>query len=284
MLVSERQPSQTLIVELSALPSVPLQLTYQSIGKGSPLVFLHGFLGNRACWNALTAVLSPYYRCISVDLLGFGDSAQPPIRYDIAIEVAFVRELIQHLHLEAYTLVGHSFGGWVAAAYALKYGCEMKGLVLAAAAGIRDDSFCGRFDGYRPLLWPSPMIDRLLSLAQPFATVFNQRPLLDKLRWFRQELMAQPAPRSFLLDRLRPEDAVDTVEKDIHQLQVPTLVVTGDQDDTIPLWHSQTYAQQIPQAQLVVLPGVDHALPEKHAAKMADLIDQFLKTLPTSPI
>jgi len=79
-----------------------------------------------------------------------------------------------------------------------------------------------------------------------------------------------------LLDRLRPEDAIDTVEKDIYRLQVPTLVITGDRDETIPLWHSQTYANEIPDAKLAIIPGADHALPQKYAAELASLILPFL--------
>ncbi|MBC7971830.1 MAG: alpha/beta hydrolase, partial [Verrucomicrobia bacterium] len=89
---------------------------------------------------------------------------------------------------------------------------------------------------------------------------------------------AQPAACSFLLDRLRPEDAIDTVEKEIHRLNVPTLVITGDRDETIPLWHSETYANEIPNAKLAIIPDADHALPQKHAAELASLIVPFLRS------
>ncbi|PSB05660.1 alpha/beta hydrolase, partial [filamentous cyanobacterium CCP2] len=92
-------------------------------------------------------------------------------------------------------------------------------------------------------------------------------------------LNTQPAPRSFLLDRMRPEDAIDTVEKEIDQLQVPTLVITGDTDETIPLWHSQTYAEKIPNAQMVILPEADHSLPQHYAPQLAEHITPFLDRL-----
>jgi len=99
---------------------------------------------------------------------------------------------------------------------------------------------------------------------------------VDQLAWFRRELMANPAACSFLCDRLRPEDAIDTVEKAIHQLRVPTLVITGDRDETIPLWHSETYAREIPGAQLAIIPHADHALPQGYAAELASLMLPFL--------
>jgi len=77
-------------------------------------------------------------------MLGFGDSRQPEIRYDVAAEVAFVRQVVEQLNIEPCCIIGHSFGGWVASAYSLKYPNAVSSLVLAAPAGIRDESFCGQ--------------------------------------------------------------------------------------------------------------------------------------------
>lgn len=251
---------------------------YLQQGDGVPIVLLHGFLGDATCWLPLMAQLQAHADCIGLDLLGFGDSDKPPIRYNIAQEVAFVRQFVEALQLEPCCFVGHSFGGWVAAAYALAYPEAVKGLVLAAPAGIRDDSFCGRYDHLRPLLWQTPAIDWGLQLAKPITTLIGLRAMVDQLAWFRRELMANPAAYSFLVDRLRPEDAIDTVEKQIHQLQIPTLVITGDRDETIPLWHSETYAKEIPNAKLATIPDADHALPQKYSAELAALILPFLQT------
>lgn len=248
---------------------------YLETGSGPTLLLLHGFLGTGDCWLPLMEKLRSHYRCISLDLLGFGESGKPAIRYDIATEVAFVRQVVEALNLGSCYIMGHSFGGWVAAAYALQYPDAVDGLVLAAAAGIRDDSFCGRYDHLRPLLWPVPVIDWGLRLVKPLARLVGQQAAIAQLTWFRQELKAQPAARSFLLDRLRPEDAIDTVEQQIHQLRVPTLVITGDRDETIPLGHSQTYATEIPEAQLAIIPEADHALPQKYFNEMAELVLQF---------
>ena len=252
---------------------------YWETGSGPGLLMLHGFMGSGRCWQPLMAQLSAHYRCVSLDLMGFGESAKPAIRYNVAKEVSFVRRVVERLALDPCYILGHSFGGWVASAYALQYPEAVQGLILAAAAGIRDDSFCGRYDHLRPLLWETPLVDWLLAGLKPIAIIAGQQATLQQLHWFRRELMAQPAPRSFLLDRLRPEDAVDTVEKEIHRLRVPTLVITGDQDETIPLWHSQTYAREVPGAQLVMISGADHALPQSYANELAALMLQYLPGL-----
>jgi pimeloyl-ACP methyl ester carboxylesterase len=233
-------------------------------------------MGNGECWRSLVTHLQP--RCICLDMLGFGESSKPMIRYDIALLVDFVHQFTQALNLDSFIIIGHSLGGWVGAAYALAYPQSVKGLILAAPAGIRDDSFCGRYDSLLPILWRTPVVDWALAVAKPFARVLGKQEDLAQICWFRRELNAQPAPRSFLVDRLRPEDAIDTVEKKIYQLNLPTLVITGDRDETIPLWHSQTYAAEIPGAQLVILPNADHALPQQYARELAEQILPFLQT------
>lgn len=270
--------SITLQVPLDSSTLAPFNAAYLEQGTGSPLLMLHGFLGSRACWMPLIEKLQSHFRCISLDLLGFGDSDKPMIRYDVAQEIAFVRSFVEALDLEPCAMIGHSFGGWVASAYALAYPHAVNSLLLAAPAGIRDDSFCGRYDHLRPLLWETPVVDWLLTLTKPIATLTGQAPTLDTIAGFRRALMANPAACSFLRDRIRPEDAIDTVEQEIYQLRVPTLVMTGDRDETIPLWHSETYAREIPDAQLAIIPGADHSLPQNHAAELATLIVPFLNS------
>jgi len=256
--------------------SNPHPAAYLEEGRGVPLLMLHGFMGSGKCWLPLMAHLQTQIHCVALDLLGFGDSSKPAMQYDVAKEVEFVRQFIQARELEPCYIMGHSFGGWVAAAYALAYPSAVKGLILLAPAGIRDDSFAGRYDHLRPILWQTPLIDWVLNGIKPFSNWFGQKETLEKIAWMRGELNSQPAARSFLVDRIRPEDAIDTVENQIYRLQTPTLVITGDRDDTIPLWHSQTYANEIPHAQLVILPEATHSLPQDCAAKVAAHVLPFL--------
>lgn len=256
--------------------SISQKATYLDIGSGQPLLMLHGFFGEKTCWLPLIELLQSQFRCISLDMLGFGESSKPEICYDVALEVAFVRQVVEQLNIDPCCMIGHSFGGWVASAYALKYTNSVSSLVLAAPAGIRDDSFCGQYDALRPLLWKTPIVDLALQLAKPFANLAGKSNELQQISGWRRELMSQPVARSFLMSRMRPEDAIDTVEKDLHKLQIPTLVITGDSDETIPLWHCQTYANQIPKAQLAIIPNATHGLPQTQAEMMANLICQFL--------
>ncbi|MFT0796576.1 alpha/beta fold hydrolase [Synechococcus sp. H70.1] len=294
----ERLPLARRLAELRAcIQEIPLQrvkleglkiagaescwAAYREWGEGEPpLLFLHGFMATHANWWPLMQGLGDQYHCLALDLLGFGQSSQPALRCDIATEVEFVRGFVQALGLPKPVLVGHSFGGWVAAAYAIRY--PLRGLVLLAPAGIRDDSFVKRYRHLRLLLREGAWVDRLLRAAIPLAHWGRWEERLAWLLWLRGSLRQQPVARQFLRQRLRPQAALDTVERQLQAIQVPTLVVAAERDETIPLWHCQTYAAGIPGAQLRILPGASHAIPALHAEQVLPLLREFLEGLSRS--
>ncbi len=250
-------------------------VAYTSSGTGIPVILLHGFFGD--CWTLqpIAQELAHSYRCISLDLLGFGDSSKPDLRYRIEYQVELLREFMAAQQIAKFYLIGYSYGAWVAAAYAIALADqarasqtgtapELAQLILLAPAGIRDDNFVGRHSYLRPLLWQTPLVDLALNLIAPWAKLGGQKKFFKTIQNARQALVSQPVARSLLVDRLDPQDAVDTVEKDIDRVTTPTLVIAGENDQTIPLWHAQTYADQMPQASLQVIPGAEHDLINSH--------------------
>lgn len=254
---------------------------YTSIGAGIPVILLHGFFGNASTLGSIAQGLSANYCCISLELLGFGDSSKPDIRYLIEDHVEFLKEFLTAKKITKFYLLGYSYGAWVAAAYAVdihdrQIGIpQLAGMVLLAPAGIRDDSFVGRYDYVKPLLWQTPLVDLALKTIAPFAKLIGNEKSFNTIRAAREAIVSQPAARSFLIDRLNPEDAVDTVENDIDRITTPTLVIAGEIDGTIPLWHSQAYAQKIPQASLDIIPGADHDLVQTHAQEVTRSIVEY---------
>lgn len=248
------------------------QAAYIQSGEGKPLLMLHGFMGNSSNWQNLISQLQSNYNCIALDLLGFGASSQPSIKYNIDLEVEFTQQFLQQLNISSCSVIGHSFGGWVAAALAIKYPQIVDQLFLVAPAGIRDDQFSDRYHYLKPLLWDTPIIDWGIGVLTPVAQIIGKNKSITQIKFWRNQLLLQPVARSFLLDRMRPEDAVDTVEKHLDQVKASTLIVAGEHDETIPLWHCQTYAERITQAQLKIIPKAGHNLPQAHANEIARLI------------
>jgi pimeloyl-ACP methyl ester carboxylesterase len=272
---------------------------YTIQGQGIPVILLHGFFGDAWTLTPIIQELQSDYCCIALDLLGFGDSSKPDIKYLIDHQVEFLRQFIAAKKLRGFYLIGYSYGAWVASAYAIadaklnpvnqpsaapmnqrtteipeQPGC-LKGMALIAPAGIRDDSFVGRYNHLKPLLWKTRLVDWLLEIIAPFATLLGKSKDFNPIYQMRQAIVSQPAATALLSARLQPEDAVDTVEQEIHQIAVPTLVIAGEKDPLIPLWHCQTYADNISQAYLEIVPNAGHELVQTHGQEISHLIKDY---------
>jgi pimeloyl-ACP methyl ester carboxylesterase len=111
---------------------IPYKLHIQSVGDGPAIVFLHGIATSSVSWNYLTPLLSQQYRCITIDLLGFGESPKPDwYDYTPKEHVKNIHHTIKKLNIEgSFVLVGHSMGGLLAMHYASKYPKKVSHLVM----------------------------------------------------------------------------------------------------------------------------------------------------------
>ena len=93
---------------------------YEAIGRGRPVIFLHGWLGSWRYWMPTMEALSDRYRTYAFDFWGFGDSDHNPQRYDIESYVTLLRQFIENMGLSevSINLVGHALGAAIALLYA----------------------------------------------------------------------------------------------------------------------------------------------------------------------
>lgn len=106
------------------------KISYTDSGKGTAIVFLHGFLENQTMWEYFTADFSKKYRIITIDLLGHGNTE--PLGYVHSMEdnADVVHAVLSELKIRKAIFVGHSMGGYVALAFAEFYADNIKGLIL----------------------------------------------------------------------------------------------------------------------------------------------------------
>lgn len=106
------------------------KIRYRSIGKGSAIVLLHGFLENLTMWSQIEAELSKRYRVVSVDLLGHGKSGNLGYVHTMDDQAQMVKGVLKHLRLRKYILIGHSMGGYISLAFAELFPDAVKGICL----------------------------------------------------------------------------------------------------------------------------------------------------------
>ena len=105
-------------------------ISYTHSGKGTAIVFLHGFLENQKMWQNYVAEFSSKYRVITIDLLGHGKTDSLGYVHTMEDNADVVHEVLAHLRIRKALFVGHSMGGYVALAFAELYPEKVKGLVL----------------------------------------------------------------------------------------------------------------------------------------------------------
>lgn len=122
------------------------ELYYRDIGKGKPVLLIHGFAEDGTVWDALIPKLSVSYRLLIPDLPGSGRSSlsfvekQPPSMETLADSI---RQIVTSEKLEgldsAPVLIGHSMGGYISLAYAEKYPMQWKALILFHSTAYADN-------------------------------------------------------------------------------------------------------------------------------------------------
>jgi len=231
-----------------------------------PVVLVHG-LGHwtQAAWNGLAQRLAPRRRIVAFDLPGFGASDKPDAPYALATFRAALARVVAHFELERFSLVGHSFGGLVAADYAAYASPHVGMLALLDPAGfLRTPSLALRIFASRPAeralarLRPSRrFIDRTLRMA-----VYDPASWPPEVARQAYELSADPAlVRAFArvyAGALREFLQLDALHARLRAWQGPTLLVWGRHDRYVPVRALVRAREVYPQATALVLERCGH--------------------------
>ncbi len=138
---------------------------YEVLGRGRPVILLHGWVGSWRYWIPTMQQLHLKYRVYAIDLFGYGDSAKNPERYTIAHQIAMLSEFMVQLGIPKAAMVAHGLGAQVAAEFAAKNTERVARLLLASA----------------PLFDPGNLDTRVPPGAQVLLTTtgFDARQALD---------------------------------------------------------------------------------------------------------
>ncbi|WP_204106247.1 MULTISPECIES: alpha/beta hydrolase [Spirulina sp. CCY15215] len=251
------------------------QIFWREVGKGKPMIFLHGAYADSSQWLKVIDHLEGHYHCFAPDLLGFGESEPPNVHQSIALQVECLTEYIEALRLERPYLVGHSLGGWVAASYAEKYGERLEGLILVSPEGIEVEEQKERWNIEKLLVDRTPLFFLLLKAISPFAAILRLRKKIDALLNYRTLLVEHPASCQLLFARHQAEIQQEFLNGKLSQFQTQTLILQGGQDKPTNLAQSKAYAKAIAQAKLRVMKNGDTYLIENWPDSIAREIQGF---------
>jgi len=246
-----------------------VKLHYQDIGKGQPVLLIHGWPLSQEMWEyQVTTLVKQGVRCITYDRRGFGKSSRPYTGYDYDTLAADLKAVIDHLKLEDVTLVGFSMGGGEVVRYLSIYGSDkVARIALVSAvtpymlktsdneAGVDQSVFDEMLEGIQ-----KDRIEFLDTFGKQFfgVTMLNHPISTPSLEYYRTLCsFASPIATEECAKSFSSTDFRD----DVQAITVPTLIIHGDADKTVPIESSgDRTSDLLPGAEYIVYEGAPHGL------------------------
>ncbi len=265
---------------------LPIELSYADVGAGRPVVLIHGWPLSSRSWEAQVPVLvEAGYRVITYDRRGFGASSQPWGGYDYDTFAADLDALLTHLDVRDATLVGFSMGGGEVVRYIARYGtARVAQAVLAGAVtpylyAAPDNPEGGLDDATIAQLEGGVRGDRIAFLDTFMTAFFGAGDRSDLIsgpaRAYHVDMAAWASPQA-TLECITAWGKTD-FRADVAAVTVPTLVIHGSADGTVPFEVSGARTHKaITGSRLVVLDGAPHGFTATHPAQFNTALLTFL--------
>ncbi len=268
-----------------------IRLAYSDEGVGdTALVFLHGLGSNHKAWQKNTNVLSKRFRCIALDLPGYGASDKGDFTYDMTFFARTVREFVDALQLKNVVLVGHSMGSQVAMHCVLQDSSRWKKLVLLAPAGF--ETFTEQERAWFQMVYTPAVLKATTpeQIRKNFEINFFQFPA-DAEFMIRDRLALRETSAYNLYCNMIPKCVMGMLREPVYErlpdINIPVIVLYGENDYLIPsqiLHKGQTTLQvaqsgqsRIPGSSLRMLPQCGHFVQWEAPDAVNQAISAFLK-------
>jgi pimeloyl-ACP methyl ester carboxylesterase len=264
------------------------RVIYRVAGDGPPVVLIHGMLNSSSHWKAVAQSLTSDYTVIAPDLIGHGDSAAPRGDYSLGAHAASIRDLLAAIGVDRATIVGHSLGGGVAMQFFYQFPQRVERLVLISSGGLGHE--------VSPMLRTAalPGTSALLSLTiQPRLLA----AMWDAGRRLRERGVSIGVHLQAIARALRPLENADARHAFLHTLrsvidvhgqrvaatdrlylleEIPTMLVWGERDQTIPIEHGRLAHEAIPHSSFRTLPKAAHFPHLEDPDGLARLLREFI--------
>lgn len=252
---------------------------YLEVGKGFPLIFIHGSgpgVSAYANWRLVLPKLAEVAHCYALDMIGFGYSDKPTdVKYGMELWTKQIVDFMDALKIEKANFVGNSFGGSLALSMAINYPEKVNKLIMMGPMGVEFDISYGLNEvwGYKPSK------ENMLKLIQLFC--YNQEYATEELAETRfrasteegfQEAFSSmfPEPRQGSVDDLAFTD------EEIKKVKNDTLIVHGREDKVIPVDNSFRLIKLIDNAELHVFGHCGHWTQIERADDFANQVKYFI--------
>jgi 3-oxoadipate enol-lactonase len=251
---------------------------YEVLGSGPPVVLLHPFPANHELWKPAAQALVSHYRVILPDLRGHGDSGIGTGPATMEKHAADIARVLDHEEVARAAFVGVSIGGYVLFEFWRKYRARMEALVLCNTKAQSDtpEARASRQQAAAEVIerGTEPFFESMLPKLIG-KTTYNTRPDLVEgaLR-----MMRKMSPEDVAMVQRGMAERPDSVET-LKTVNVPTLVVTGDEDIFTGVPEAELMRRNIPGSQMKVIGRAGHYSPWEQPEDVGKLVRKFLDTV-----
>ena len=244
-----------------------LSINCKTFGRGKAVLVLHGWgVGSDSWVEAAVLIAQDGFQVIVPDMPGFGKSETPKTAWSVDDYVDWVKNFADELKLGKFILMGHSFGGQVAAKFAAKHPDKVDALVLCAAAVIRKPRL-----GSRQRLAKFAARGKFFFQKVPLGIYPVLRKIVYRIAGTRDYARLQGVMAQTFLNVVG-ENVIDSAKR----IKAPALVVWGDGDNETPVEDAHEINRAIAGSRLKIIKGGGHKLHRTHAQELAGIMNLFI--------
>ena len=265
------------------------KMRYVDAGAGSPVVMIHGNAGSVDDWDFNSmGQLCHDHRLIAIDRPGHGKSDRPDSKTaTLHYQAKLVHDTLAQLGVTRPVLVGHSWGGSLALAYAVDYPNELSAIVLLAPAAYPDKGG----DQFMRAILKTPVIgDATLTVGRLlFGKSILKKELNkafypdsvpdDYLQYASSSWLHHKQVRATLEDEWSLNKDLEQTSRHYGEIRIPVVIVTGDQDKIVSAKdNAYRLKTSITQSQLIELKNTGHQVPQTHPESIYNAVSLTSKT------
>lgn len=259
-----------------------LSIYCESLFNGKPtILFIHGFASSTYTFQRLIPLFKDNYSIIAINLPGFGKSEKSKTyQYSFTNYASLIGECLDYFNLREVFIAGHSMGGQIALYFAKMAPDRIKKLVLLGSSGyLKKAKPHLRYSSYIPYfqLFVKWLVNRK-TVNQYLENVFYEHSFIDEKMV--QEYSQPLRDKCFYtcLIRLLRHREGDLPEEQLQQINVPTLLLWGEEDKVVPLNVGMKLEKDIPNAKLITYKHTGHLLTEERYQQVYNDIVRYFSS------
>jgi pimeloyl-ACP methyl ester carboxylesterase len=256
-----------------------VKIYYKTHGVGEPLVLIEGLAQQISMWKYQIEGLKNLFKLITFDIRGSGKSDKPQSGYSLDLFVEDTKAIIDQLNLKKPNIIGVSLGGFIAQAFAVKYGTLINKLILVNTSFGGPKYITPSQEVLNIMIYGgkgnSPIEKAVDALSYSFSENFvrEKRTIIENIA---KELLENPQP-PYAYQGQAIVGATFNMENEAKNIKNKTLVIVADKDKVVPMENGVNLHKVIPKSKFVTIKDAGHLSFIEKYKEFNNIVKNFLK-------